>query len=228
MTLRKGEKPEHVFATAAEARTPRFMDSLRRQNQAGANIFICMNPLSANRRVKENVACIRTLYLDIDQNGAAALKRISESPLVPRPHFALESSPGKFQVIWLVKDIQPADQERLLDALIQEFGGDHAAGDMTRVLRLPGFANCKYDSKPIVTVVESNFDGARYTLADFHVEVATSVKKAAPLPNIISDGKRNGTLTSLAGSMRRRGASKDAILAALSVENDTRCQPPLG
>ncbi len=98
---------------------------------------------------------------------------------------------------------------------------------MTRVLRVPGFANCKYDSKPIVTVVESNFDGARYTLADFHVEVAASIKKAAPLPNIIFDGRRNDTLTSLAGSMRRRGASKDAILAALRVENDTRCQPPL-
>src|SRR5262249_229917 len=30
-----------------------------------------------------------------------------------------------------------------------------------------------------------------------------------------------------AGSMRRRGTSERAILAALSVENESRCQPPL-
>lgn len=43
----------------------------------------------------------------------------------------------------------------------------------------------------------------------------------------IPDGQRDVTLTSFAGSMRRRGMSHDAILAALQVENRTRCQPPL-
>jgi hypothetical protein len=43
----------------------------------------------------------------------------------------------------------------------------------------------------------------------------------------IPEGRRNVTLTSLAGSMRRPGMSEEAILAALRVENATRCQPPL-
>jgi putative DNA primase/helicase len=43
----------------------------------------------------------------------------------------------------------------------------------------------------------------------------------------ISDGRRNSTLTSLAGSMRRRGMSHDAIAAALQQENLIRCAPPL-
>lgn len=43
----------------------------------------------------------------------------------------------------------------------------------------------------------------------------------------ISEGQRNGTLASLAGSMRRRGMSPDAIVAALLTENAARCQPPL-
>lgn len=50
---------------------------------------------------------------------------------------------------------------------------------------------------------------------------------APPLPEIITAGQRNATLASVAGSMRRRGASSDAILAALRVENADRCQPPL-
>ena len=44
---------------------------------------------------------------------------------------------------------------------------------------------------------------------------------------IIGEGQRNATLTSLAGTMRRRGASQTAILAALRAENTARCQPAI-
>lgn len=50
---------------------------------------------------------------------------------------------------------------------------------------------------------------------------------APPLPAIIHEGERDNLLTSLAGSMRRRGASEEAILAALQEENRTRVNPPL-
>ncbi|MPZ47256.1 MAG: AAA family ATPase [Betaproteobacteria bacterium] len=40
-------------------------------------------------------------------------------------------------------------------------------------------------------------------------------------------GGRNAALTSMAGSMRRRGMSPEAIEAALLAENSTRCEPPL-
>jgi len=43
----------------------------------------------------------------------------------------------------------------------------------------------------------------------------------------IPDGQRNATLTSLAGSMRRRGMTPKEIYAALAVVNAERCQPPL-
>jgi uncharacterized protein (DUF927 family) len=43
----------------------------------------------------------------------------------------------------------------------------------------------------------------------------------------IPDGKRNSTLASLAGSMRCKGMSKEAIEAALIAENLSRCNPPL-
>lgn len=47
------------------------------------------------------------------------------------------------------------------------------------------------------------------------------------LPSRIPKGERNATLTSLAGSMRRRGMGQAAIEAALRAENAERCDPPL-
>jgi DNA-binding transcriptional ArsR family regulator len=43
----------------------------------------------------------------------------------------------------------------------------------------------------------------------------------------ISEGARNATLTSLAGTMRRRGMTAAALEAALLAENRARCAPPL-
>ena len=49
----------------------------------------------------------------------------------------------------------------------------------------------------------------------------------APVEEVLVEGQRNATLASLAGLMRRPGMSASAIEAALLVENQERCQPPL-
>jgi hypothetical protein len=43
----------------------------------------------------------------------------------------------------------------------------------------------------------------------------------------VGEGARNAHLTSLAGSMRKRGMSSNALAAALLAENAERCSPPL-
>ena len=50
---------------------------------------------------------------------------------------------------------------------------------------------------------------------------------ANPLPEKISEGARNAWMASIAGTMRRRGMSRQAVEAALKVENKLRCAPPL-
>jgi predicted P-loop ATPase len=56
----------------------------------------------------------------------------------------------------------------------------------------------------------------------------TSTSSGAMIPGAaIPNGKRNTTLTSLGGTMRRRGMSPEAIEAALHAENIIRCQPAL-
>jgi putative DNA primase/helicase len=55
-------------------------------------------------------------------------------------------------------------------------------------------------------------------------------RSKGPAPEIgerIPPGGRNDVLTSLAGTMRRRGMGEAEILAALRVTNEERCQPPL-
>lgn len=53
--------------------------------------------------------------------------------------------------------------------------------------------------------------------------VASDVKASDKIP----EGERNSTLTSLAGSMRRKKMGEEAIRAALLVENTEKCDPPL-
>jgi putative DNA primase/helicase len=57
--------------------------------------------------------------------------------------------------------------------------------------------------------------------------VATMPAPPIGVGDSIPDGQRNTVLTSLAGTMRRRGFTQDAILAALLAENAARCRPPL-
>jgi putative DNA primase/helicase len=45
--------------------------------------------------------------------------------------------------------------------------------------------------------------------------------------NMIPSGERNDHLASLAGVMRRRGMAEEAIVSALQIENQYRCNPPL-
>ena len=69
---------------------------------------------------------------------------------------------------------------------------------------------------------------SRYELAPFpDIMTPRPVRALAPMVGSeIPNGARNETLTSLAGSMRRRGMTEEAITAALLVENK-RCQTPL-
>ena len=59
------------------------------------------------------------------------------------------------------------------------------------------------------------------------LELLTGTTVAAAVQGDIAAGQRNATLTSMAGTMRRRGFSERAIAEALLVENADRCAPPL-
>ncbi len=68
----------------------------------------------------------------------------------------------------------------MLHALAREFGGDPAATDATRVLRLPGFANKKYDADFYVAARRHTTE--TYHLRDFklHIEGQDSPRRHYP------------------------------------------------
>jgi hypothetical protein len=130
----------------AEAISNRFQGWLRHKNAQGSDIYISQNALhdDADGRTKADVKTIRHVYLDLDRDGDQALAKIEASSNVPKPNYVINTSPGKYQVIWKVEGMNQVESENLMRAMVREFGGDPAATDSTRVLRLPGFFNKKY------------------------------------------------------------------------------------
>src|SRR6266404_3311438 len=165
-----GETTQRI-TTARKAASPEFQAWLRYKNANGANIYVGMNPLKqdASTRTKDDIESIRHLYVDLDHDGSAALDGIKKSDLVPQPNYVLNTSPEKFQVVWKAEGVTLEEAEALQHAMVREFGGDPAATDSTRVLRLPGFANKKYDEDFYVQArIESN---QTYHLRDFKLQI---------------------------------------------------------
>ena len=71
------------------------------------------------------------------------LSKRSEIVRRPAPNFVLDTSQGKHQVVSKVSGLVVDEAESLLHNLANQFCGDLAATDATRVLRSPGFANQK-------------------------------------------------------------------------------------
>ena len=138
------------ITTSARIVEPAFQEWMHFKNEKeSCDIYVGMNTLKpeARTRTKEDIQTIRHLYVDIDHDGPAALAKIQQSNLVPPPNYTLNTSPEKFQVVWRVENISPEQAEVLQRAMARKFGSDPAATDSTRVLRVPGFLNRKYDAE---------------------------------------------------------------------------------
>jgi RepB DNA-primase from phage plasmid len=149
--------------------SPEFQAWLAARSAAGSDVYVGMNPIreGAYSRTKENIKNIRHVYLDLDTKGNEALESIRNSTEVPPPNFVLDTSPGKHQVVWRVSGFSQDEAETLLHNLANQFAGDLAATDSTRVLRLPGFANRKLSDEFIVHARQEN--DAIHTPRDFAI-----------------------------------------------------------
>jgi hypothetical protein len=171
------------IATAETVAGPQFQSWLRNENAGGADVFIGMNPIKegADTRTKGNIREIRHLYLDLDTGGRDALDAIRNSSEIPAPSFVLNTSPDKNQVVWKIEGIDQQQAESMLRAMANQFGGDPAATDSTRVLRLPGFANKKYEEEFIVQAhQESNqvYNARDFLLQDDSPDTARHLDEA--------------------------------------------------
>jgi hypothetical protein len=163
----------HTLQSISKAETiasPEFQNWLASQSASGYDVFIGMNPIKdgAHSRTKGDIKDIRHVYLDLDRKGNEALEAIHNSTEVPAPNFVLDTSPGRHQVVWKVSGFSQGDAESLLHNLANKFGGDLAATDSTRVLRMPGFPNRKLPEEFIVQARQES--DAVYALRDFTID----------------------------------------------------------
>jgi len=160
---------KHEFGSAEFLASPRYQAHLRAANAHGADVYLTVNALKpdANRRTKTDIAAIRHLYLDIDEGGPAALNRLLLDRDMPKPHSVLESSPGKYQVLWQVENFSPQHAETVVRGLARRFGADVAVWDTARVLRLPGFRNHKYETSHYVVEIPNSPPPYRLRPMDF-------------------------------------------------------------
>lgn len=155
------------LVSASDAASPRMQRFLRYENAHGSDIYISMNTLKpeAKGRTKADIAEIRHLYLDLDEDGDARLQKILDSPALPRPNYVLDTSPGKHQVIWRVEGFTLKQAEVALHHMAAAFGGDPAATDAARVLRMPGFHNKKFAEQ--IAVRGHRLSNAMHAQKDF-------------------------------------------------------------
>lgn len=187
-----------------------FQSWLNEQNQSGADIFIGMNPVreGSRTRTKEQIREVRHAYLDLDEEAGASLQAIRTTGDVPPPNFVLDTSPGKHQVVWRVEGLDTSQAETLLRALASQYGGDPAATDVSRLLRLPGFTNRKYN-KAFVVRVHHETD-ALYNGQDFQVQ-----EDSPESPRHLGDSQR-GSRTIPAGHRSQSEADWAYAKRALS------------
>lgn len=165
-----GETIQRI-TSAQKAASPEFQAWLRYKNASGSDIYMGMNPLKkdASTRTKEDIESIKHVYIDLDYGGPETLESIENSSVVPKPNYVLNSSPEKHQIVWKVEDMNLEEAEALLHAMAREFGGDPAATDATRVLRVPGFASKKYETDFYVEARKESTE--TYHLRDFKLQI---------------------------------------------------------
>ena len=167
-----------IFSSASRSLT---LQKYSRYLTRTLRVQSCGVGLLTTSRTVDGRHVIRTVAIECDKNGEASLAKVHEAVaagIVPPPTLVIRSStppPGvdgfaKYHFWWAVKDFTLEQQEAMNSALQQAFGGDIAAKDTVRVLRLAGFANQKrkYPHKPVATIVESSAGAIRSVSSSCH------------------------------------------------------------
>jgi hypothetical protein len=151
------------FSTADRIASAEYQGWLRHMNAQKHEVYIAMNAIIANsfNRTKSDVAAIRHVYLDFDHDGTARVEAMRKRDDIPQPSYLLSTSPDKWQAVWKVEGFELEQAERLMRGLVREFGADPAATDASRVMRLPGLYNHKYEKPHLVRVEEISREAYR-------------------------------------------------------------------
>ena len=168
------------------------LQSFRTANENGANVFFGVNPRLRMGSKKGDVALCRCLWADIDSVQQSDTQRWQ---CLPEPSLIVDSGHG-VHLYWILKesfvvsnDGQREHVEGILKGMYQILSAD-SVQDVSRILRLPGFANVKNfrnGAPPLPCVIPHTSDTS-YDLVDFEPDKAVLPEQSyylncATIPN---------------------------------------------
>jgi ElaB/YqjD/DUF883 family membrane-anchored ribosome-binding protein len=159
---------QQEFAEARAICDPKYQAHLRAANANGADVYLSVNTIKADRsnRTKADIDQVRHLFVDIDERGAEVVKAILASDL-PKPSAVIESSRNRFQVLWSVNGFGKDQAEAAVSSIAMRFEADQSVWDCARVLRIPGFRNTKREEPFYARIVPGERSAQILTPADF-------------------------------------------------------------
>lgn len=203
----KDNEPQHCIGTLGEL----FGEAHEvRETKKGTRVFSPCRYKEGTRRSKKNVEAITAIGMDLDKLKGVDLdaiwSRLSRWAYVSYTTFSHQergADDNRYRVLIPISaEISTRDYGRIWEVVNRKlFDGkaDKAARDASRIFFLP---SCPPD---------------RAALASITYHCGELVDPAMFLLDV---GNRNNHLMSLAGSLRRKGASEETILAAIRKENE--------
>ena len=213
------------IASANQIASQEFQVWLKSENRSGRDVFVSMNALAddARSRTRGDVATIRHLYLDFDENGTRAVEVLQSREEIPKPNYLVNTSSDHWHVSWRVQGFAKEQAEAAMRELVREFGADPAATDCARVMRVPGFVNHK--RHPTHFVRAERLSTAVYTPDQFPRPEQEDRRTATPEREFGSAGGRKlrpGHLSqseldwAYAKRALSRGDSPESVIAAIA------------
>lgn len=120
------------------------------------DIYFCPHGFNRRSRSKTEAVIPNLLWADLDHADPRDKKLFKGL----KPTIAIESSPGRFVGIWVLKEPMTESLNRRLTYHLQ---ADPSGWDLSQVLRYPGTRNYKYSSQPLVRVLWD--DGPIYSVS---------------------------------------------------------------
>lgn len=153
-----GAMVERFFRWPTEVH--RAIEIIARVNQAnmvsgpGTDVYYCVSLTSGRKRNRDFLDQTHCVWADLDQTAP--------NKLALDPTFLIETSPHRYQAIWTLDESVPYSTaedfaQRVYHA--HKADGADATWDATRLLRVPGTANLKYEvagqGNPLVALIDS-------------------------------------------------------------------------
>jgi len=158
--------------------------ALSERQANGAGVFVTVNEMRSARRRNSEVTRIRAVFADLDAGPEPTRPWPIEPSVIVRSSITPHDKSHVYFLVDPVDPLTPDEFDAIQATIVGEYGGDKAARDRSRTLRLPGSWHLKHvaeGAKPhLVTIVGGS--GRRYTRGELLAAFPPAQKRPKPAP----------------------------------------------